>query len=186
MSVVRRVLVLLVVASGGVLFSQAPEFAQQYRQRLGGAIDELTRIIQTFDEQANHEGLDRRAALNVYSLSSEPFLHSQGDAMRRTFERYEALSDQFEDLAAAPPVLRPLVVLQHIDPQIFSKTLRWFVPAVPVSLAGVIWAAIGMAIGALLAILLGGIVRACVNLRRLPRRRIAPQVMNASSSKRMS
>ncbi|AYD02770.1 DUF2937 family protein [Neorhizobium sp. NCHU2750] len=186
MSVVRRVLVLLVVASGGVLFSQAPEFAQQYRQRLGGAIDELTSIIQTFDEQANHEGLDRRAALNIYSLSSEPFLHSQGDAMRRTFERYEALSDQFEDLAAAPPVLRPLAILQHIDPPIFSKTMKWFVPAMPFSFAGGVWAAIGVAIGSLFAVLFGGILRAFAGLRQLPHRRIMPRGMDASSGKRMS
>ena len=29
----------------GALASQLPEFAQQYRQRLGGAIDELQRIV---------------------------------------------------------------------------------------------------------------------------------------------
>lgn len=50
MFLVRRVLVFLIIASSAVLFSQAPEFAQQYRQRLGGAIDELTTSIQSFDE----------------------------------------------------------------------------------------------------------------------------------------
>ena len=29
----------------GFALSQTPEFAQQYRQRLGGAIDELQRIV---------------------------------------------------------------------------------------------------------------------------------------------
>lgn len=34
------------------LFSQAPEFSQQYYQRIGGAIDELQRGRQQFDENA--------------------------------------------------------------------------------------------------------------------------------------
>ena len=30
----------------GVAASQLPEFAQQYRQRLGGALDELTALVE--------------------------------------------------------------------------------------------------------------------------------------------
>jgi hypothetical protein len=43
------------------LFGQAPEFAQQYAQRLGGAIDELDRIERHFDK-AFRRGL---AALGI-------------------------------------------------------------------------------------------------------------------------
>jgi hypothetical protein len=38
------------------LFGQAPEFAQQYAQRLGGAIDELDRIVRHFDEDSRRSG----------------------------------------------------------------------------------------------------------------------------------
>lgn len=186
MLIVRRVLVLMIVALGGVLFSQAPEFAQQYRQRLGGAIDELTTIIQTFDEQANHEGLDRRAALNTYAVSSERFLRSQGDAMRRKFERYEALSDQLLDLVTAPAILRPLVVVEHIDPPTFSNASRNFVPAVPVSVAGMVWAMIGMAAGGLVAILVNGLLRAGAGLGRLSRRRPVAGGLVPPSPQRLS
>lgn len=43
---------LLVVVSVvlAALFGQAPEFAQQYAQRLGRSIDELDRTIRHFDE----------------------------------------------------------------------------------------------------------------------------------------
>ena len=34
----------------GFVLSQTPEFAQQYRQRLGGAVDELQRIVLQFDD----------------------------------------------------------------------------------------------------------------------------------------
>lgn len=162
-------MVLLIIATGSLLFSQAPEFAQQYRQRLGGAIDELTTIIQSFDAQANHAGLDRQAALNVYAGSPQPFLRSQGDAMRRTFERYEVLSDQLEHLLAAPAVLRPVVILRHVDAAIASSTARHFVPGVPVSFAGLTWAAIGATAGAILALFVNALLRAFGRLLRPPR-----------------
>ena len=55
-------LALIVGVVFGGAFSQAPEFAQQYRQRLGGALDELTAIVQRFDQDAARAGLDRRRA----------------------------------------------------------------------------------------------------------------------------
>ncbi len=41
------------------LASQVPEYAQQYRQRLGGAVDELTRIIAAFDADAARLAISR-------------------------------------------------------------------------------------------------------------------------------
>jgi Protein of unknown function (DUF2937) len=35
-----------------LLFSQAPEFTQQYFQRLGGVVDELDSIVRHFDEDS--------------------------------------------------------------------------------------------------------------------------------------
>jgi hypothetical protein len=44
--VLRDTVVGLFAAVGAALFSQAPEFFQQYLQRLGGALDELQRLRQ--------------------------------------------------------------------------------------------------------------------------------------------
>lgn len=174
MSLVRRVLVLLIVASCGVLFSQAPEFAQQYRQRLAGAIDELTIIIQAFDEQANHAGLDRQAALNVYTMSQESFLRQQGDAMRRSFARYQVLSDQLDDLSAASPILRPLMILREGDQGIVTNVWRDFVPALPVSIAGIVWAGFGMVVGTVVATVFGALVGLAARFNRFSGRRRIP------------
>jgi hypothetical protein len=48
---VRR-LALAIAVLAGLIGSQGPEFAQQYRQRLGGALEELHRIIAEFDAEA--------------------------------------------------------------------------------------------------------------------------------------
>lgn len=170
MSLVRRVVVLLIIVSCGVLVSQAPEFAQQYRQRLAGAIDELTVIIQAFDEQANHAGLDRQAALNVYAMSQEGFLRQQGDAMRRNFARYQELSDQLEDLSAASPILRPLMIFRQGDRGMITNVWRDFVPALPASIAGTIWAGFGVLVGTVVAAVLSTLITLAARFNRESRR----------------
>lgn len=176
MSVVRHVLVFLIVALCGVLFSQAPEFAQQYKQRLGGAIGELTTIIQTFDEQANHSGLDRQAALNVYAMSQEDFLRQQGDGLRRSFTRYQSLSDQLADMSAASPILRPLIVATRPDQRIVASAWRDFVPALPISTAGIAWGGFGMLIGAILATALAALVSVAARFRRDRTVKVPPRI----------
>jgi hypothetical protein len=175
MRLLRRVLILLVAIAGGVTFSQAPELTQQYRQRLGGAIDELTTIIQNFDEQANHAGLERQAALNIYALSPEQFLRSQGDSMRHTFDRYENLSDQMLHLNSASPILRPLVVARSPDPTTLSNAWRDFVPGVPVSVAGLVWAMLGAIVGLMVAVILTVLFRGAAMIAGRSRGRAAPR-----------
>jgi Protein of unknown function (DUF2937) len=50
----------------GLLGSQLPEFAQQYRQRLGGALDELMRMIGQFDTEVAARSLNRSQGLDLY------------------------------------------------------------------------------------------------------------------------
>lgn len=172
MLIVRRMLTLLIAVASGLLFSQAPELSQQYRQRLGGAVDELTIRIQDFDVHANHSGLDRQEALSIYARSPEQFIRSQGEAIRQTFERYERLSSQLEELTISSPILRPLVVARRLDTVTFSNTLRDFVPGVPLSTAGAVWLAMGLIAGLLVAVFLNGILRVVfIPLRRSTRHR---------------
>ena len=60
----RMIILALGLVFGGV-FSQAPEYAQQYRQRLGGAIDELKQVVADFNADAEREGLQTDDALKT-------------------------------------------------------------------------------------------------------------------------
>src|SRR5688572_1167100 len=78
MRALGRLIVVIAAAFGGLVASQFPEFAQQYRQRLGGAVDELLRVVADFDADASRNQLTREAALQTYGRSGEPFLQDRG------------------------------------------------------------------------------------------------------------
>ncbi|HTM76667.1 MAG TPA: DUF2937 family protein, partial [Devosia sp.] len=68
----------VIAGLGGLMLalalSQFPEYAQQYTQRLGGAVDELRVITEDFDRAAQQGGLDRQQALIRYEASEDDFL----------------------------------------------------------------------------------------------------------------
>lgn len=164
MRVLARFLVGLAAAIGGLAGAQLPEFAQQYRQRLGGAWEELHRIVTEFDAGAARNGLSRDEALDTYSSADEPFLREQGASVESTMERYANLSEQRERLAEAPPIMRPIVVLSGPDPQVARGAWADFEPAVPTTPAGFVWAAVGFFV-------LGGLVSLVRQLVGIARRR---------------
>src|SRR5215217_3313323 len=86
--------------------SQFPEYAQQYTQRLGGAVDELRVITEDFDRAALAGGLDRSAALARYNASNDDFLAGRGSSMTATFQRYDKLRETLAQIQNAGPIER--------------------------------------------------------------------------------
>jgi hypothetical protein len=64
---------------GAFLASQLPEFAQQYRQRFGGAIDELAVIVARFDAHARVNDLTRSDALTKLAQSPDGLVRRRAD-----------------------------------------------------------------------------------------------------------
>jgi len=160
----RTVVALLVSLAGGATASQAPEFAQQYRQRLEGARQELTQVVADFDEDASRNDLEREEALALQDNSQERFLRDRAQSVRRTIARAEHLDRQSARLDELPRALRPMVVMADPDGTVFSGTLRDFEPAVPLTSHGLIWTAAGLLLG------LGVVRLVTFPFRRRPRR----------------
>ena len=152
-----------------VVGSQLPEFAQQYRQRLGGAVDELRLVIERFDSDAKSEGLDRNKAISRHLLSGDEFFRKRGLAIQDTIARYDRLGGQQKVMAEDSSFLRLLVFLTEADPDIRKATFDIYEPAVPVTAEGGVLATIGAVLGWLLARLIGWPKRALD--RRLEARR---------------
>src|SRR5437762_10501929 len=91
---------------GALVASQLPEFTQQYRQRLGGAIDELDRVVARFDADAAVNTLTRNDALARLAQSSDDLVRRRAADLSDNIERLEALKAQRQAMSEAGPVRR--------------------------------------------------------------------------------
>jgi hypothetical protein len=171
-----RTLAIAFGLAGAIAASQAPEFAQQYVQRLGGAVDELRVVVERFDRAARESGLDRERALGRLESNADGLARRQGEAARENVRRLEALSPHYEAVRTGSAARRAAEMLRA-DPQIAARAFRDFQPAVPVTAAGGIAAAIGFALGA--GLVYGGRAGA-KRLKKLRKRAAAPKAARRS------
>lgn len=137
--------------AGLAVFSQAPEFAQQYRQRIGGAVDELKTVVMDFDKDAGNSQLSREQALDQMTSSAERLTHDRGDSMTRTVGRFERLNEQQKWLENSHPLTRPLLVLKNLDRPLFENAWHAYEPAVPLTSSGFMYGGLGALLAMLLA-----------------------------------
>ncbi len=147
---------------GTVLFSQIPEFMQQYLQRLGGHLDEARRQLEQFQSTATQSGLTLDRFIAQTSANAEPAVARLGAVMTETATRVETLAAAQTAMQQATLWTRPFVFLRHLDLSIGRATWAIFKPAVPTTLEGLVYALAGMLV--LLAIYHFGIKRALVRI----------------------
>jgi hypothetical protein len=141
---------MLSIAGGLVLgfgFAQFPEYAQQYEQRLGGAVDELRIIVDDFDRGAASFGLSREDALMRYAMSPDEFLQDRGLSMRVTIGRYERLRTDLDALQNASPIQRAQHLPRYLDSDVGARALENFQPGVPATGEALVWGLTGTLLG---------------------------------------
>lgn len=147
---IGRVLTGLLALLGAGTLSQAPEFTQQYRQALGGAVAELQVVAEDFDQASEGAGLSRNEALDQYRDTDNSFLDQRGQQISGTLDRYERLKGQAEAIETAGPFERIWLVVQKPDMRVIEGARERFEPAIPLTIAGGVMALLGAFIGWLL------------------------------------
>ena len=130
-----------------VVFSQVPEFVQQYRQRLGGAVDELKRIVAQFDAEASAQSLSRDAGIARLRANADPLAQARGADLHIALDRERRLDAQDRAFETAGPLGRYWVFVERLDPELASRTYAVYRPAVPVTAPGFAAAAVGFVAG---------------------------------------
>ena len=152
----------------GLAGTQWPEFSQQYRQQLGGALDELRRIVAAFDAEAASRSLTPAAGIARLKDNADPLARERGADIERDIAREARLEREVAELRDAGPVRRLIAMAADFDPAIANETLREFEPAAPVTSESLI-------VGALALVWGWGATHLCVRpiRRRLRARRAA-------------
>ncbi len=129
---------------GAVLFSQAPEFMQQYLQRLGGHLDEARRQLLHFQETAAQSGLTLERLIGQTGANPDPAVAKLGGVMTETITRVDTLASAQSAIQQASLWSRPFIFLRHVDLTIAHATWAVFKPAVPTTVEGLVYALLGM------------------------------------------
>ncbi|GJE58334.1 DUF2937 family protein [Methylobacterium trifolii] len=141
---VIRTLGLALGLLGGGLAAQGPEFAQQYAQRLGGAVDELRREIATLEADAKATGNTRDGAVERLRGNPDGLVARRGEAARYDIERLARLSAQQQALAqATSPLGRLVAVMRDPDVSIARAAYQDYDPALPVTTDGLVAGLLG-------------------------------------------
>lgn len=138
-AVVDRVLCVV----GAVAFSQAPEFMQQYLQRLGGRLDEARRILGQYEDIARQAGITLENYIARTNANSDPVVAKLGGVMENTVTRVHDLAAAQAALQDASMFGRPFAFLRHLDAEIGRATWAVFKPAVPTTIEGAVYALAG-------------------------------------------
>lgn len=129
---------------GTLVFSQAPEFMQQYLQRLGGHLDEARRHLAQFQRVAEQSGLSLDRLITQTSANSDPAVAQLGGVMQTAVTRVDELAAAQAAIQHASIWERPFVFLRHVDTSIAHATWEIYQPAVPTTVEGLVYALIGM------------------------------------------
>jgi hypothetical protein len=127
--------------------SQIPEFAQQYRQRLGGAIDELNRMIAEFDHEAAGESLTREQGVARLKANPDALAQQRGAAIENDVERAARLARQQEGFKLGGSLTRLASLVENFDPTTLAQAIRDYEPAVPISLEAFVVAGVALLVG---------------------------------------
>lgn len=159
---------------GAVIFSQAPEFMQQYLQRLGGHLDEARRQLEQFKKVAAQSGISLEQFIAQTNANPDVAVAKLGGVMSEAGVRVEHLETAQVAIAGASPLGRPFAFLRHVDAEIANATWSFYKPAVPTTVEGLLYALLGMAV--LLGIYYGLIKGPCSHFIGKWRARNATQV----------
>lgn len=132
---------------GAVALSQFPQFYGQYLQRLGGHLDEARRTLEQYRQAAAAFDLTLEEYIQIHIDSESEIFESSGVVIQGLLERFEALQSSYLALQDANIFNRWFIFIREVDWSIAAGTWQNFVPGVPTTTEGLVYALTGLLVG---------------------------------------
>jgi len=142
MRIVRGLLDRLLLIGGVVAGGLIPGFMAQYRQRLGGRLDQAQIDLAPWQKLADqfHHG-DLQQLIQYHLASTDPTFRAEGHVIQSLLESVHALQAALQALHAN--LLRQMLyLLAHADPGLLRATYADWVPTFALSGEGLLFAAL--------------------------------------------
>jgi len=137
----------LFVVVGALTLVQAPLYMHEYSQRLAGHVSELHYQLGKTQHAAEQSGKTLEQYIQKFIGSSDLDFSLQGKIMHAMVQRSQNLSDSLNAIENASVLSRPFVFLAHVDLDIAKGTLAAFHVGIPLTIEGIIYALLGIAMG---------------------------------------
>lgn len=130
--------------AGAFVLCQFPHFKILYLQRLGGHVDELSRIVKAYAIAAQSAGLSLEKFIAKHLSSNVQEFNASGRIMSENVDRLKDLSEGLKAIKGASPEFSLLEFLRHINLDIARETMKTFTPGLPLTIEGLVYAGIGL------------------------------------------
>ena len=144
--IVRRIALFFALLFG-LAMTQVPEFIQQYRQALGGAVGELEGVVAAYNANSARQGLTEAGGLDRRRSNADPIVRDDAAAMEQTIDRLKSLREAQVQFRNEGGTMRLATFVTHFDGRVAGTAFRDFYPAVPVSIEAFVLGAIGFLLG---------------------------------------
>ncbi len=170
---IRGILDRIILVASIIVAGCIPSFIAQYRQRLGGRLDQVRADLSLFQEIANrYHGGSLDKLIQVHLASSDKTFHDEGVAIKTMVETAQRL-EQAVNALNADLIHQVAYLLRHGEAQIASATWDIFQPAFPLTVESVVFAlSVGVAIWVLFLALWHLVAIVIQRLGRRPRARV--------------
>lgn len=159
----RDLVLLLVVILGLVAGSQVPSFVDAYTQRLGGAADELGRVVAGYRAAAAGQDLSFEDYMTRHRGNTDPAIRATGGAIDWTVARLDTLEQARTALIQAGAWGRPGVAVLYADREILAAAYDEWRPGLAIEPR---WGGVGALLAWLLHMAVSGLVSGGFGSRR--------------------
>ncbi len=119
----------IVLVCGTVLGGCLPSFVVQYRQRVGGRLDQVVADLAPFREiAARQHGGNLQALVQHHLASTDGTFHAEGEAIQRMIDAEALLRETLAALQGSV-VNQAIYLAGHLDRGVATATWESFVPA---------------------------------------------------------
>lgn len=139
----QKHLIVITALVAALLSAQIPEVIQQYRQRLGGAVDELSVVVGNYDDDTRRSGYDRKSGLDALKENPDRLVRKQSERMSDYIKRLDRLKAQQAALMYGLTFSAIFAVIADYDTQTMSRTWASYVPSFPTTSIGILFALVG-------------------------------------------
>lgn len=133
-----------IASAGFIVFIQVPAFLVQYRQRLGGHVDELALLIKKYKSAAADNGRTVEEYIGLHLQSNVKEFVSTGKIMSGNMDRFNELSSSLKNLSEAKGISKFIVFIRDMDTDIFKAALKNFVPGISFNIETIFYGLLGI------------------------------------------